>query len=407
MISVFHLRAMRPAMRSLVFLYWIYSFVGSAIGVFLQVYLYELFSSVRLNIIAALISFTGIMIGFCVYGYIASLFRFNARHGFLLSFASMTVGILSMAAAHTFLQASMAMLLVGIGGGFFWLTIHTYELVETRDEERDVYSTMLSVGDQVFSLAGPAFATLLILGAHLLHWGDFSLLFISVPFTYLLGFFFFGSLSNYHPQPIRWHDVVHFVTEKRNRAAQFYLFGGSANNIMKQTLMPLVSLVILGTALNVGVFNTFFAVASAACLLVVGGYRHKGNRLFILAVTTLMLAALSVLLGTYLTFVMLMVFSFGVAVLQPLMRVSQHVIDLQTMDSIGCKESDFYPTMVLRDFSLWFWRMVVGGIFLVVIAAMQNDLHEVSIGMYFVAGTYIATYLGARLLLSMQPEKDI
>ena len=167
---------MRPAMRSLVFLYWIYSFVGSAIGVFLQIYLYELFSSVRLNIIAALISFTGIMIGFCVYGYVASLFRFNARHGFLLSFASMSIGIFAMAASHTFLQACMAMLLVGIGGGFFWLTIHTYELVETRDEERDIYSTVLSVGDQVFSLAGPAFATLLILGAHLLHWGDFSLL---------------------------------------------------------------------------------------------------------------------------------------------------------------------------------------------------------------------------------------
>ena len=74
------------------------------------------------------------------------------------------------------------------------------------------------------------------------------------------------------------------------------------------------------------------------------------------------------------------------------------------MDSIGHKDSDFYPTMILRDFSLWFWRMVTAGIFLIVIATMHNDIREVSVGMYFVAGTFIATYLGARLLLSMQPK---
>lgn len=95
MLSVRHFRSLRPSTRSLVFLFWIYTFVGNAVNVFMQIYLYQLFSSVSLNVVAGILTFTGIMIGFCAYGVAASVYRLNARHGFLLSFICVSLVAIS------------------------------------------------------------------------------------------------------------------------------------------------------------------------------------------------------------------------------------------------------------------------------------------------------------------------
>jgi MFS family permease len=403
MLSFKQFFAMRPVMRALVYLYWIQSFVGSAVSVFAQIYLYQLFGSVQLNVVAALLNYTGIMIGFCIYGALMAQFKQNVRHGFLMSFVSTALGILLLTQIHTMIMACIVMTIVGLGGGFFWLTIHTYELVETRDHERDVYSTFLSAGGVIMLLAGPAYATLLIWIADSMGWGQLMLLFVTTPFIFLLGFLCFGELTDYRPKPIRWYDIVHFCTNRRNLSAQPYLFGGAAVNIIETAALPLVIFVILGTTLRVGGFNTGVAILSSIALLVVGAHRHAENRLLILGISSAITAVLYVFIGFSMTFAALIIAAIGFSIFKPMMRVSQHVIDLQTMDSIGHKDSDFYPTMILRDFSLWIWRVVTCIILIAVVVFARNDVQALSIFMYLTGGTYIITYLGARFLLAAQP----
>ncbi len=405
MLSLRQFRAMRAPVRALVYLFWIYTFVGAVVSVFTQIYIYQLFNSVSFNIITTMIMFTGLMVGFCIYGLVAAQFRLNARHGFLLSFISMSTGIALLSVASDAVSASVATAMMGVGHGLFWLTIHTYELVETHDDERDVYSTYLSAGAQLIYLAGPAAATFLIFGAHALGWNEFSLLFLVTPMIFLLGFLFFKQLSDYRPSPIRTVDVAHFFSDTRNRVAQLYLFGGAATHILQDVLLPLVLITVLGTALQVGSFNTVFAIVGAVALLAVGAHRHQGNRLFILGVTAGVVIVLSIALGYFLTVVALIVYAVGTSVAHPLMRVSEHVIDLQTMDSVGHHESDFYPTMIFRDFSLWAWRMVAAFVLLASVAGITTDSHALSLGMYLIAGSYVLLYAGAHFLLAMQPKR--
>ena len=162
MLSLAHFRSQRRSLRSLIYLFWIYDFVSMAVAAFSQIYIYEMFNSVRLNIIAAIANITGIMIGFCICGAVAALYRVNAKHGFILSFLFTGLGLIFLPLARDVPQACGAVAIRGVGIGLFWLTIHTYELMETSDHERDVYSTFLSAGDQIVTLASPAFATLLI-----------------------------------------------------------------------------------------------------------------------------------------------------------------------------------------------------------------------------------------------------
>ena len=320
-----------------------HSFVSRAVGVFSQIYIYQVFDSVQLNIVAAIANFTGVMIGFCICGAAAARYRLNAKHGFLLSFLFTGLGLILLPLAHHMPQACAAVAIRGVGIGLFWLTIHTYELMETRDHERDIYSTFLSAGDQIVLLTSPAFATLLIWLSHNLGVGDFTLLFLATPPLFLLGLSSIGALKDYRPAPIGTHDLVHFIADRRNQAAQIYLMGGAAAHILQLTLIPLAAITVLGSALNVGGFNTVFAIVGALALLAVGSRRRPENRLFILGISSIVLVALNLMLGFSLTVFTLVVHTIGTSITQPIMRVSQHVIDLKTMDGMSHGATTFTP----------------------------------------------------------------
>jgi hypothetical protein len=398
MLSIAHFRSMRRPVRSLVYLFWIYSFVSGAVTAFTQIYIYQAFTSVEMNIVAGIAMFTGCMIGFCVYGAIAAQCRLNAKHGFALSFIVTALGLILLPFARDVTEACAAVTVRGAGFGLFWLTVHTYELMETRDHERDVYSTFASSGDQIVTVASPAFATLLIWLSHSLVAGDFTLLFFLTPPIFLLGLPSIGALPDYRPEPIKKHDLVHFLMDRRNQAAQIYLMGGSASHILSQTLIPLASIIVLGAALTVGGFNTVFAIAGALALLAVGSRRRPENRLFILGVCSIALMALNFMLGASLTLAALIVYTIGSSIMQPMYRVSQHVIDLKTMDGMAHSASAFYPAMILRGVALWGWR-TAAALILLLFASGATGREAVSLGMYMIAGSIAVTYAGARVLL--------
>ncbi len=393
-------KGLRPPVRSLVQLFWIYSLTTSLTSVFIQIFLYQQFSSFFLNVLAIIIFNSGIFITFCIFGFTASRLRLNIAYGFLWSFIFMGVTLVVLLKSNTPLLAYMAMGINGLGNGLFWLTVHTFELSETKDEERDFYSSLLTVGTVLFSIVGPALATgLLFLSGTLLHWGDFTLLFLITPFIYLFGFFCFGKLNEYRPMPIEWHDFKHFLTERKNRAAQPYLAGTALQETFTTIILPLVVLFVLGGAVQVGLYATGFALFSAVCVLVLSQYRTMENRLRILSISTLLLAAATALFAFHLSFVTLMLYGCVGAVLWPVVRVSIHVTDLHTMESMGRSGKDFYATMIFRDASMWLWRMVGGGMLLGAAMLFLQQKEVLTTGLFFYAASLVVVFLGAWLLL--------
>ena len=389
---------MRPSVRSLVFLYWIYAFAGSMVGVFTQVFLYQKFTSVSLNVIATIVFYTGIMAGFCVPGFLAAVWRLNVKRGFMWSFLVMGAAILYLLQTATITHAYIAMFLWGLGQGVFWLTVNTFELSETKDNERDFYSSVLNAGNQILSLVGPASATLLIwLSSAVFHLGTYTLLFTVAPAVFLLGFFCFSTIRDYRPQPIQWADIRHYFTDRANQAAQLYTLGTGFQQTLGTTIPPLIILLILGTALRVGIYNTFFAIFTAICILIMAQYRTPSNRLKIYGVTTIGLVLVTVYFGYAFSFAALIIYTIVWGTLSPIQNVSSHVIDLGAME-IGRSESDFYATMILRDFFLWVWRSLGGIIFLVIISFLGTEKAALSAGLYLLAAGLLMMYLGAFLL---------
>ncbi|HVW71651.1 MAG TPA: hypothetical protein VHB93_00680 [Candidatus Paceibacterota bacterium] len=376
-------------------MYWINSLASGLVGVFLQLYLYQRFASVSLNIVATLIDYTGIMVAFCGAGYLASVLRINLKHGFIVSFVVTAAAIFYVPHAVDFTHACLAMFAWGAGQGFFWLTGNTFELAETVDGERDYYASLLSAGNQVLSLVGPALATLLIwLSGTVLGWGTYTLLFIVAPAVYVLGFFSFAYLRDYRPPRVVWADVSYFFSDRKNQLAQLYTLGTGIQQILSIAIMPLAVFFVLGTALKVGAYDTLFAILSIICILGIARYRTPSNRLRMYAITTAGLILITVWFGYELTLFALIGYTVLEAILGPLNNVTAHVINLSAME-VGRKETDFYATMLLRDFFLWVWRSLGGLALLLLAQFVPTDRSVLSFGLYMIALGLAVMYVGA------------
>lgn len=399
--SIFNrIQKLRTPVRSLLYLFWIYVFVNSLVSTFIQIAIFKMFSNLQTNIIAVMFSFTGIMFGFCVFGYILSHYRLDAKQGFYYSFISFAAGILILSQVTTIPMAYLATFMYGLGGGFFWLTIHTYELTETKDEERDFYSSILSSGQKLIQIIGPLFATGIIwVSLYVLHVSSFALLFVVAPLFYLLGLFCFKGMQDYRPVRIEFEDITHFFSEKRNRFAQIYIAGGGIQHFVGNVVAPLALFYILGTELHVGVYSTVAACISLVLVFILGHFRNKRNRMFLFGVSAVGISLLNVILGYNLTFIALIIFTIGETILKPIMNVSDHVVALQTMESIGRTNRDFYATMILRDFSLWVYRMLAGVILLLISLVYNSTEQILSVGLYMIAGAILLTFIGAKILV--------
>lgn len=386
-------QALPASVRALLTLFWIYSFTGGLTGAFTQIFLYQRFSSIELNAVASIVAYTGIMLGFCVPGFIASMWRLNVKWGFVWSFLITSGAILYLLHSSSMSEAYVAMLLWGAGTGAFWLTVNTFELTETKDGERDFYASILSAGNQVVGVLGPAVATLLIyLSSFVFHLGTFTLLFTVAPFVYLLGFLCFPYIRDYRPEPMTWSDVRHFFVDRTNQYAQLYTVGVGFQQFFGTMIPSLVILFILGTALKVGIYDTLFAIFSALCVLLVARYRTAHNRLLIYGLTSFGIAAITIWFGYAFTLSALVVYTLVEGILSPLNSVSSHVLSLSSME-VGRAGSDFYATMLLRDFFLWVWRCLAGFVFLLVLHHLTTEQDFLSAGMYLLAAGFVLTYI--------------
>ena len=164
-------------------------------------------------------------------------------------------------------------------------------------------------------------------------------------------------------------------------------------------LLPLVALFLLGTAVAVGVFTTVFSIFSACCVVGLAPYRNAGNRIEILGIAAIVLAFATMYFGYQFTFAALVVYSVIGGIVWPVLRVSIHVTDLQTMESIGRPGADFFPTMIFRDISLWAWRSLGGLAFVALERFAPNQQAFLSTGLYFFALALLLVFVGAVVLV--------
>ena len=194
------------------------------------------------------------------------------------------------------------------------------------------------------------------------------------------------------------HDLRHFFFDRANKRSQLYFLAGSMGYSFSKIALPVAAIIFLGSEKHVGIFNASFAVLSAFMVMFFSKKRHPKNRLQFLFYTSMIAGCATFFFALFFHLYVFIVYSLALLLLVPLLRISAHVIDLETMDALPREGKDFYSTMVLRDVALWFWRIVSLLTLAVIILIFGDGETAVRIALFGYALAHILGYIGASRL---------
>ncbi|MDH3324644.1 MAG: MFS transporter, partial [Candidatus Peregrinibacteria bacterium] len=348
--------------KSMIFIFWVYEFVQVIAQVFLNIYVFLQTNDLGALVWYNVVFFLGVFFGFCVWGYLVAQkqisMKFNYVKSFVLYFISF-IWLLFMPKEFVFLLGFA--LLNGSALGMFWLGVHTFEMIFTNEKNRDFYSSMISVGTQVLKIVAPAFATaLFFISEKVLNLETFELLFWALPFFYLLALPFLFKLPDFVPARIEKKEIKQLFMDKRLKVPREYTFWSGFDWPIISIIMPIISLAVLKNVINIGVFEAVVGILSIFMVIFLSHRRHAGNRVRILwfAIAWILIGVLCLTQfdkSIYFYFAYSLIFVF----FMPIFRVSQHVLDLHSVEAFKHENPHFYPGLLYRDAILTFVRLLI------------------------------------------------
>ena len=396
--------------RAMVYLFWIYEFSQIIVNLFLNLFVFMETNSLMGLVIYNLTFFLAIFLGFVVWGFFMSRRQISLKNNYFRSFVVYVVSFLTLILFHPFREAGVPALFLlllfaglnGIGLGMFWVGVHAYEMVTTNSGNRDFYSSMVSAGGQVLGILAPLLATLsFFLSEKILHIETFQILFLALPFVYLFALPFVFRLPDFTPPKITYLELKRLFTSKDLGPVRNYIFSTSLPWGIRVVMMPTIILFSLKTVINVGLFQTLAGILSVLVIIFLSHERHEGNRMKILGFATLLLLVdLGILSFWQQTPYAYVLYTLLLVMAQPVHRVSQHVLDLHSMELLRDENKDFYAGMLYRD------CIITAGRFASIIAVgilvfLLEETLAIQICIGLSALSYFWNYLTAKRMLRL------
>lgn len=388
--------------QAMTFLYWVYELGQAITSTFLSIYILLVTQSVAALITYQGIFWIGVFIGFCVWGVIIAQWqismRFNYLKTFLIYFSSFVILlVLPKTASTMFIFAALN----GLALGMFWLGVHSYEMIHTNDESRDFYSSMVTLGGQVVSVIAPLLATTLFFMAEwIFEVETYTYVFWLLPFLYLLGLPYLWQLQDYVPPKICWDHVRYICTHKETRNFRLYAVLGGWDHGTTAVIMPLISLAVLVSVINIGVFEIIIALLSILVTIFLSHKRHSQNR-----ISLLWISIYGLIIGLALQFFYTVhpLFFFAASligiIVYPIFEVSAHVIDLKVVENIK-RTASFYEGLLIRDAYLFVGRAIVTVLLASTFWMIQDQTKTIQIALVLLAISFVLYGLLAQKLMN-------
>jgi len=389
--------------KSMVFLFWTYKFIQIITDIFISTFVLIQTQSFKALIIYQIVYLTGTFFGFSMWGYLLSVFKISMKWNYLKAFILYLISFLILLLFHdNFTSLLVFAAINGLGMGMFWISTHSYEMLYTNDNGRDFYSSMLSTGSQILSIISPIIATaLFFIAKYIVHTETFTFLFLILPFICLFALFFVFKLPHFIPPKISINDIKQLFFSKKIKTERLYYITSIAHHITILTIIPFLALTAMKNVINIGILETIMGIFSIIIVIALSHIRHQENRIKILLYATYGLITGSIFLffsdiSHYYYIVFALIFVF----FKPMYRISQHVIDLYSIESITSKKIHFYPALLYRDFVLWIGRIAILGTLLFISVIVSSDIITSKIGVIIYMLGLIVTYLISKKMIN-------
>lgn len=396
-------KALPATTQAMVFLFWVYEFSQVIVNLFMNLFVFletkSLFGLVAYN----LVFFIAIFFGFVVWGFLMAQWQISFRYNYFRAFAVYTISFLTLIIfPHSFGFLLLFAALNGLGLGMFWVGVHAYEMITTKSGNRDFYSSMVSAGAQALAVISPLLATLsFYLSEQIFHVETFKILFWTLPFVYLLSLPFIFRLPDFIAPRVTKSEINRLWSSKKLRPVHIYNFATAIPWGIRVIMMPTIMLAALKTVINVGLFQALVGILAILAVIILSHKRHEGNRITILFYATLcIIFDFMILLFWQQTPYAYVFYSIILVFVQPIHRVSQHVIDLHSMELLREKKNHFYAGMLFRDCVISVGRI---GTILTIGALMYflDDFWVIQASILLSALAFLWSYLAAKRMIRL------
>ena len=335
--------------------------------VFLNIYVFKIHSSIQDLIIYNFIYYTASFLWFGFLGWMMTIYAGNIRNLYYISYVLFIVAyFLLIAFEGTLFAIYLFGILFGFWNGTFWNAVHTQELKNIENKNRDFYSSSISAGQNIIAIVVPFMVAVIFYITDIYQINGYWVLFEILPIVYLLSFIFIWNIDSYTPGKITRRDVSNFFDFKKYKFWHLYFMIRGISHGFTMNILPIITILMLKNEVNIGLFQSILTLISTVLIVYLSNRRMRENRLSYFTIICIGLCLLYIYFWWQFDFTGFLIFSLLGLILNPIFRTSEHVYDLHLMDNIHIWESDFYPSMLMREILLWLWR-AIAVIFLVYI----------------------------------------
>jgi len=287
-----------------------------------------------------------------------SILKKNIKYLYYLAYSTYILAFLLLFIFNGHLGIYLFAFIFWLWFGLFWCAVHTQELVNIEDKNRDLYSSIISSWKNVINIIVPLLiAGLFFIVEKYFYFSAYIVLFLILPFVYAISFLFIKNIWDYTPSKIRKVDVKNFFNLKKYLFGQLYFLSAWFYQWLSWCITPIIAITLLKTEINVWLFEWIIGLVSTFLIIFLSSKRKIENRIKIMWIISLLIFINLTIFVFNFSLFWYIVFTLIALILNPLYRVSEHVFDLKLMDTIKYKWSDFFPAMIFREVSLWIWRI--------------------------------------------------
>ena len=346
--------------KSMIYLMWIYG-AGWIIGsLFVNIYVFSFNKEILDVLYYNTVFLTSVLIWFSLIWLIFSIYKKNIKNMYYMAYSAYILAFILLFIFNWYLWIYLFAVIFWLGFWMFRCAVHTQELVNIEDKTRDIYSSIISGWKNIIDIIMPFIISGIFFVVSLyFSFSPYLVLFTILPIIYLTSFFFIKNIWDYVPSKIKKKDVKNFFNLKKYLFGQLYFIFVWLYQGLFWTIPPIIAIILLKSEINVWLFEWVITFISTFLVIFVATKRKRKNRIkFMWILSVLLFINLSIFSYNF-NIYWYIIFTLIGLLLNPLYRISEHVFDLKLMDTIKVKWSDFYPAMILREISLWVWRVSI------------------------------------------------
>lgn len=347
--------------KYLVYIMWLQDVSSKILSIFMAFYVFKTSNSVESLIIFYMIFMTWTLVWFSWIWAIFAQKWLDIKNGYIVSYSLMVLWLLALLLFWwTTLVNYIFWVIYGIWFWCFWFSMHGQELAIINDEEREMYTSYIWFFNNTFSLISLAIITGLFWASEISTQfiiNVYNILFIVLIIIYLTSIYISKKTTSFISKKVRKKDISHFFDKKYIWWHIYYIFSG-ADFMAISICFFLCNLFFLKNEANTGLFLVTMTILSSFIIMFLSKKRTTENRLKYAIIFWWGLWLLFLSLALNFSLYYYGIFYIIYMVIQPIWWTINHTYVLKTMDNIWLEDSDFMPSMLLREAVLWVWRIL-------------------------------------------------